>query len=159
MHITPHNKLQSRQQIHPCQLDFSICPPTNQIPAVASKPQGGVMTQKRRIIWQVIPAAAISAVLLISGAAQASDRNGSFTEEFHKVYPFSAQGRIQIDNLNGPVHISAWDRDEVKIEIQAEPSELSIHTEYAGRNHTFNFGGDNEHGNPASVEYTITVPR
>ncbi|MGA7077313.1 MAG: DUF4097 family beta strand repeat-containing protein [Terriglobales bacterium] len=134
------------------------------------------MTQKRRIIWQVIPAAAISAVFLISTAAQASDRNGTFTEEFHKVYPLSAQGRIQIDNLNGPVHISAWDRDEVKvdavksawkkerldevkIEIQAEPSELSIHTEYAGRNRTFNFGGDDEHGNPASVEYTITVPR
>ncbi|MGA7558949.1 MAG: DUF4097 family beta strand repeat-containing protein [Terriglobales bacterium] len=134
------------------------------------------MTQKRRIIWQVIPRAAISAVLLISGAAQASDRNGTFTEEFHKVYPLSAQGRIQIDNLNGPVHISAWDRDEVKvdavksawkkerldevkIEIQAEPSELSIHTEYPGRNHTFNFGNAEEHGNPASVEYTITVPR
>jgi DUF4097 and DUF4098 domain-containing protein YvlB len=134
------------------------------------------MTQKRRIIRQVIPAAAISALFLISSAAQASDRTGTFTEEFHKVYPLSAQGRIQIDNLNGPVHISAWDRDEVKvdavksawkkdrldevtIQIQAEPSELSIHTEYADHNRTFNFGNAEEHNNAASVEYTITVPR
>jgi DUF4097 and DUF4098 domain-containing protein YvlB len=134
------------------------------------------MTQKRRMNWQVIVACAVSAIFLISSAAQASEQKGSFTEEFHQVYPFSAQGRIQIDNLNGPVHISAWDRDEVKvdavksawkkdrldevtIEIHADQSKLSIHTEYTGHHHTFNFGSDDEHGNPASVEYTITVPR
>jgi DUF4097 and DUF4098 domain-containing protein YvlB len=134
------------------------------------------MTQKRRIIRQVVAAGAISVIFVICSPALASDQNGSFTEEFHQVYPLSAQGRIQVDSLNGPVHITAWDRDEVKvdavksawkkerldevkIEIQAEPNELSIHTEYPGRNHTFNFGNDNEHGNPASVEYTITVPR
>ncbi|MGD0213321.1 MAG: DUF4097 family beta strand repeat-containing protein [Terriglobales bacterium] len=132
--------------------------------------------QHKTVIYRTVVAGAISALLLISSAAMASDRNGSFTEELHKVYPFSAQGRIQIDNLNGPVHISTWDRDEVKvdavksawkkerldevtIEIQASPSELSIHTEYPGRNHTFNFGNAEEHNNAASVEYTITVPR
>jgi DUF4097 and DUF4098 domain-containing protein YvlB len=125
---------------------------------------------------QAVVAGAISAIFLISSAAQGSDRKGSFTEEFHKVYPFSAQGRIQVENLNGAVHISGWDRDEVKvdavksawskerldeatIEIRAEQNELSIRTEYPGHDHTFNFGSDDEHGNPASVEYTITVPR
>ena len=135
------------------------------------------MTQRHKtVICQAVVTGAISALLLISSAAQASDRKGSFTEEFHKVYPFSAQGRIQIENLNGPVQISAWDRDEVKvdavksawskerldevkIEIHADQNELSIHTEYPGRRHTFNFGNEDEHGNPASVEYTITVPR
>jgi DUF4097 and DUF4098 domain-containing protein YvlB len=125
---------------------------------------------------QAVVAGVISAIFLISSAAQGSDRKGSFTEEFHKVYPFSAQGRIQVENLNGPVHISGWDRDEVKvdavksawskqrldeatIEIRAEQNELSIRTEYPSHDHTFNFGSDDEHGNPASVEYTITVPR
>jgi DUF4097 and DUF4098 domain-containing protein YvlB len=125
---------------------------------------------------QAVVAGAISAIFLISSAAQGSDRKGTFTEEFHKVYPFSAQGRIQVENLNGAVHISGWDRDEVKvdavksawskerldeatIEIRAEQNELSIRTEYPGHDHTFNFGSDDEHGNPASVEYTITVPR
>jgi DUF4097 and DUF4098 domain-containing protein YvlB len=135
------------------------------------------MRQARRIsISQAAAVGAISAIFLISGAAQASDRKGSLTEEFHKVYPLSALGRIQIENLNGPVHITGWNRDEVKvdavktawtrerldqarIEIRSEQNELSIRTEYPGHDHTFNFHSDDEHGNPASVEYTITVPR
>lgn len=136
----------------------------------------GQELKRRLAISQAVVAGAISAIFLISSAAQASDQKGKLTEEFHKVYPFSAQGRIQVDNLNGPVHITGWDRDEVKvdavksawtkerldearIEIRAEQNELSIRTEYPGHDHTFNFGNDGEHGNPASVEYTITVPR
>ena len=139
------------------------------------------MTQgrgRRMAVAQVIMLAAISAIFLISNAAQGSERRGSFTEEFHKVYPLSAQGRIEIANLNGPVHITGWDRDEIKvdavksawtkerldearIEIRAEQDDISIHTEYPdhGHNQTFNFGSDDERNNPASVEYTITVPR
>ena len=124
---------------------------------------------------------AIAGILLISGAAQASgrhdsDRQGSFTEEFHKVYPLSAQGRFELDNINGPVHITGWDRaevkvdaiksawskerlDEAKIEVEASENRVSIRTQYPDHNHTFNFGDDSEHDNPARVEYTITVPR
>jgi hypothetical protein len=74
------------------------------------------------------------------------------------------------------VHITGWDRTEVKvdaiksawskerldearIEIEAGQDHISIRTEYPGHDHTFNFGGDDEHNNPARVEYTITVPR
>ena len=119
---------------------------------------------------------AISAFLLLLGMAHASDRQGSYTEEFHKVYPLSAQGRVAIENVNGPVHITGWDRAEVKvdavksawtrerlgearIEIQSADNRISIRTEYPGHDHTFNFGGDGEHDNPARVEYTVTVPR
>jgi DUF4097 and DUF4098 domain-containing protein YvlB len=128
----------------------------------------------RTAISRAVVAGAVAAIFVISSAARGSDRQGKLTEEFHKVYPFSAQGRIQVENLNGPVHISGWDRDEVKvdavksawtkerldearIEIRAEQNELSIRTEYPEHDHTFN--SDDEHGNPASVEYTITVPR
>ncbi len=119
---------------------------------------------------------AISVVLLISAAAQASDRKGTFTEEFHKVYPLSSQGRIQIENINGAVHITGWDRDEVKvdavksawskerldeakIDIDSDQNNLSIRTRYPDHDHNFNFGNDDEYNNPASVEYTISVPR
>ncbi len=125
-------------------------------------------------LLQAITVGATAAILLISSAV-ASDQSGRSTEEFHKVYPLSAQGRVEIENINGPVHITAWDRDEVKvdaiksarsqqrldearIEVRAEQNDLSIRTEYPDHDHTFNFGGD-DHDNPASVEYTITVPR
>src|SRR5258708_31543810 len=135
-------------------------------------------------ISKVLALGAMSGILLMSAAAQASDRRGAFTEEFHKVYPLSAQGRIEIENINGPVHITGWDRNEVKvdavksawskerldeaqIDVRAEQNNLSIRTEYPDHDRTFNFGGnfgnnssnDDEHNNPASVEYTITVPR
>ena len=136
------------------------------------------MTQaqfRRLAIVEAVVVAAIAAIFLISSAA-GSDGQGRLTEEFHKVYPLSAQGRVEIANINGPVHITGWDRDEVKvdavksawskerldeakIEIRAEQNEIAIRTEYPGHDHSFNFHNDDEHGNPASVEYTITVPR
>ena len=136
------------------------------------------MTQaqfRRLAIVEAVVVAAIAAIFLISSAA-GSDGQGRLTEEFHKVYPLSAQGRVEIANINGPVHITGWDRDEVKvdavksawtkkrldearIEIRSEQNEISIRTEYPSHDHNFNFHNDDEHGNPASVEYTITVPR
>ena len=115
---------------------------------------------------------------LIAGATLAfgSDRQGSLTEELHKVFPLSAQGHLELENINGPVHITGWDRPEVKvdavksawskerlaeatIEIDASGDRISIRTKYPNHDHTNNFGGDDEHDNPARVEYTISVPR
>ena len=42
--------------------------------------------------------------------------NAIVTEEFHKTYPLSANGRVALENINGPVHISVWDRNEVKVD-------------------------------------------
>ena len=133
------------------------------------------MTQQRRTsLWKAVAVGAIAAIFLIS-SAQGSDQSGKLTEEFHKVYPLSAQGRIEVENLNGPVHISSWDRNEVKvdavksawtkerleearIEIRSEENSLSIRTEYPDHDQTFN-RDDRHNNNPASVEYTLTVPR
>ena len=55
---------------------------------------------------------------------------------------------------------SAWTKerlDEARIEVRSEQSSLSIRTEYPDHEHTFNH--DDRHNNPASVEYTLTVPR
>jgi Toastrack DUF4097 len=101
--------------------------------------------------------------LLQAGGAIAS--TGSH-RDFCVSYALRAGGRVVIDNLYGDVNISAWDRDEVRIQAVKSASDsrrlddaqivvdstsdtLSIYTQYAGL--------DVEH--PASVEYHITVPR
>jgi hypothetical protein len=105
--------------------------------------------------------------------AHASDRRGAFTEEFHQTYALSPEGRIELDNIDGAVHVSSWDRNEVKvdavkyadtkdrlddakIEIDSGKEYLSIRTKYHDHNLTFNWGSRE---NPAGVEYTLTVPR
>jgi len=109
-------------------------------------------------------------------ASDDSEHRGNFTDEFHKSYPLSAQGRISIDNLNGPVTVTGWDRpevkvdaiksawskerlDEAKIEVDSAADSISIRTTYPSHDNNFNYGNDDEHHNPARVEYTIMVPR
>ena len=103
-------------------------------------------------------------------AAHAADHRGAFTEEFHQSYALAPDGRVELENINGAVHISTWDQNQVKvdavkyanskdrladahIEIDASNDHVSIRTEYPDHDH---WGGNN---NPASVEYTLTVPR
>ncbi|HTR23380.1 MAG TPA: DUF4097 family beta strand repeat-containing protein [Terriglobales bacterium] len=130
----------------------------------------------RQLIVRLLAAMAISPWAGAAGASDHSDHQGSMTEEFHKVYSLSAQGRIEIENINGPVHITGWDRAEVKvdavksawskerfdqarIDVDASADRISIRTEYPNHDRTFNFGTDEERNNPARVEYTISVPR
>jgi DUF4097 and DUF4098 domain-containing protein YvlB len=108
--------------------------------------------------------------LLVAGRAWASE---PLTQEFHQTYALNADGRVSLENINGAVHITGWDRnevqvdavkrayrqerlDEAKIVVDSHANAISIHTEYPGHDHTFNWGDSN---NPASVEYTLHVPR
>lgn len=114
---------------------------------------------------------AICGLLAFALRAEASPHRGSITEEFHQTYAITPEGRVELSNINGDVHISSWDRDEVKvdavkyadtkeqldaakIEVDAGKDYVSIRTKYPDHNH--NWGS---HNNPASVEYTLTVPR
>ena len=124
--------------------------------------------RKRLATWLGILLGTVGAVLL-AGRASASE---NLTQEFHQTYAFSADGRVELENINGSVHIAGWDRnevqvdavkrayrqdrlDEAKIVIDAHANSISIRTEYPGHNHTFNHGEND----PASVEYTLHVPR
>jgi DUF4097 and DUF4098 domain-containing protein YvlB len=115
----------------------------------------------------------ICALLVFALRAEAWDHRGSLTEEFHQTYAITPDGRVDLSNISGDVHISSWDRnevkvdavkyadtkeqlDEAKIEVDAGKDYVSIRTKYPDRDHTFNWGS---HNNPASVEYTLTVPR
>ena len=127
--------------------------------------------QHRLATWVGTVLGTLCALLLVVAQGHASDRR-RFTEEFHQTYPLAAGGRVELDNVNGDVHISAWDRNEVKvdavkyagtkerldearIEVEAGSDTVSIRTRYPDHNHTFN-GGWND---PAGVEYTLSVPR
>jgi hypothetical protein len=69
---------------------------------------------RRRATWMGALLGALTAVLALALQARASDWQGSETEEFHESYPISANGQIELHNINGPVEIKAWDRNEVK---------------------------------------------
>lgn len=106
-------------------------------------------------------------------AAQAREQ---LREEFHQTYPLSASGRVSLENIQGAVRITAWDRNEVKVDavklaytrellndaeikILSTPDSLRIHTEYPDGNLSFNQDEFHRYQNPATVEYTLTVPR
>src|ERR1035438_539320 len=109
------------------------------------------------------------AFFILALAAQASDHRGAFTEEFHQTYALTADGRVELDNINGAVHISTWERNEVKvdavkyadskerleqarIDIDSGNDHLSIRTKYPDHDLTFNWGS---HNNPATVQQTL----
>jgi len=113
------------------------------------------------------------ALLFFALGAHASDHRGTLTEEFHQTYALTPDARIELDNINGAVHISGWDRnevkvdavkyadtkerlDEAKIEVDSGKDYLSIRTKYRDHDNTWTWGS---HHNPAGVEYTLTVPR
>jgi hypothetical protein len=100
-------------------------------------------------------------------------QTGPFSEEFHQTYPLNPGGRIELKNINGFVKISSWDRNEVKvdalkyagtrerlaeaeIQVQADPGSIYIKTKY--KDHDLTFNSDDPIHNPASVDYTLTVP-
>ena len=120
--------------------------------------------------WMGAFLGSVCALFILALGAHASDRRGSLTEEFHQTYPITADGRVELDNINGDVHISSWDRNEVKldaikyadtkekledvkIEVDAGKDYLSVRTKYRE--------GEDRHwrNNPGGVEYTLTVPR
>jgi Uncharacterized conserved protein len=116
---------------------------------------------KRRFAWEPIAAFVLIAI------GTHLPLLAALSEELHKTYPLEAGGRISLNNVNGAVHISAWDRNEVQVDaikrastkealddaaivIDSASSSISIRTKYPESNH---------HSNSASVEYTLKVPR
>jgi DUF4097 and DUF4098 domain-containing protein YvlB len=125
------------------------------------------MTQRRKSIWAGAIAGALLAIMFTAGVqAQAAQ----VREEFHNTYPLATSGRISLGNISGNVTITAWDRNEVKVDavktastkealdeakivVNTQPDSVAIKTEYPNKS---SWG---RHNNSASVDYTITVPR
>jgi hypothetical protein len=132
------------------------------------------MQRNRRLAtWTGAILGAFLALVLNSALAHAWDNEGAVvTEQFHHTYPLAADGRIELENINGAVHITTWDQNEVKVDavkrahddarlkdieirINAHNDAISIETHYRERDD----GGEGDHNDPGSVEYTLTVPR
>lgn len=107
----------------------------------------------------------------VLGFAQSRDK---VTEEFHQTYNLANDGRISLKNINGSVHVRTWDSNQVKVDavkwaykaerladatitVDASDNAVNIRTDYARR--TQRWTDEDRYDNPASVEYTITVPR
>ena len=109
--------------------------------------------------------------LRLAGSAALPAR-ADVKEEFHQTYPLADKGRIRLSNVNGSIHITAWDRAEVqvdaikraksrtcavKIEVTSEKDLLRIETKHpSSRSGGWSFFG---RSNSASVEYRLQVPR
>lgn len=129
------------------------------------------MLKKRTIL-----AALLSLAVLLTAASSAMmQQNEMLRDEFHQTYPFSAQGRVSLSNINGAVRVATWDRNEVRVDavksayrrerldeakvvVRADPNAIYIETDYPNRTQTFT-DGEGRFNNPATVEYTLTVPR
>ena len=129
-----------------------------------------MQSRQRAIHRATLILGAICALSILTTQGHASDKTTRLTQEFHHTYSLNAQGKVSLDNINGPVHISSWDRNEVKVDavkhadnqerldearikIDADSNSISIQTKYPDHS---DYGNGS---NPAWVEYTLTVPR
>src|SRR5947209_4711582 len=127
---------------------------------------------KTRFVLGLVALAALA--LTAADASRAQSPRPELTEEFHQTYPLAAGGRVSLSNINGGVHVAAWDRNEVKvdavkrayaqerlpearIEVDASPSYVHVETKYP--EYSWSGRDRDRRDEPASVEYTLTVPR
>jgi hypothetical protein len=128
----------------------------------------------KRSLGAAIIAVGLAVLMGLSVSAFTQSRQ-EVREEFHQTYPLAAGGRVSLKNINGAARVSVWDRNEVKVDaikwayrqervdeakiiIDATASAIRIRTEYP--HSTMNWDdGDRRYNNPASVEYTLTIPR
>lgn len=133
-------------------------------------------TKKIRIRRALLGFVASLSLLVMAASGARTQTNEQLTEEFHQTYPLSADGRVSLENINGSVRVTSWDRNEVKvdavkraytrerlaeakIEVSANSNSIYIKTDYPDSNLTFTNDRDRRVHNPATVEYTLTVPR
>jgi DUF4097 and DUF4098 domain-containing protein YvlB len=93
---------------------------------------------------------------------------GKVQEEFHQTYSLSSNGLVRLQNINGKVRFTTWEKqqvqvdaikranrqadlDAVTIEVDAKPDRLRIDTKYP----KFSWG---RKSNSTSVDYEIKVP-
>ena len=110
-----------------------------------------------------IPTLFLAASFILVIAARAT-----VTETVAKSFPLAADGVIHLDNVNGDIDITAWDKAEVSvvaekraktdedlhkvtIEFASSPGKLAVHTKYAK-------GGWFHSNVNASVRYRLMVP-
>jgi len=112
---------------------------------------------------ELIGAAFLGALLTLVFAVSAG---AQVTQDFHRAVPLSSNGRVALENINGNVTVTGWERnevqidavkkardqqklDEARIEIDASSDSVQIKTKYP----------EGHNNNPATVTYELHVPR
>jgi DUF4097 and DUF4098 domain-containing protein YvlB len=87
-------------------------------------------------------------------------------EEFHKTVAMDGNGNFSLRNVNGGVTISTWDKNQIEIDaVKTASSDEKLREariEVAGGGHSVDvktYYSEHTNNNPASVEYTIHLPR
>lgn len=110
-----------------------------------------------------------------ASAVEPGESGEEVREEFHQTYSISQTGRVSLENINGDVQIKVWDRpavqvdavkkayrkdrlSEATVEVNATEENIRIKTEYPDGPQNFR-SGQGRYDNPATVDYTLTVPR
>jgi DUF4097 and DUF4098 domain-containing protein YvlB len=112
------------------------------------------------------------ALTLLSGIALAgtSPAQASETEKVSRTFPITADGTVSLDNVNGSVEITAWDKPEVsvtaeirgkttddlsriRVEFETDASRVAVKTKMEKKSGLF--WGDSPRG---EVRYQLRVP-
>lgn len=126
----------------------------------------------KRTLLLVLLAIGVSLGMAASALTQNSTQ---LREEFHRTFPLAADGRVSLENIDGTVKITTWERNEVKVDavkraysrerldeaqirVDSNANSIEISTDYPERNSRFNTG-EERRNSMASVDYTLTVPR
>lgn len=97
---------------------------------------------------------------------------GDESERFSQTYPLSANGRVNVSNVNGSVTVEGWDRNEVKLEYvkTADTKERLAEVEVRIEASNDSFSVESDYGNRKNgdrwrdmgkivVDYRLMVPR
>jgi DUF4097 and DUF4098 domain-containing protein YvlB len=132
-------------------------------------------------IWKRAAATLLATLVASIGAtslglAGPADSGDELREEFHQTYPLSATGRVSVRNVSGAVHITGWDRNEVRVDVvkratkrerlaeaeikvESTGDSIRIWTKYPDHNLRLGRDENDRSDSGASVDYTISVPR
>lgn len=120
--------------------------------------------------------AQVSYAVLTSESDYVAQRGDEVREEFHQTYPLAADGRVSLENINGSVRITVSDRNEVqvnavkrayrqerlseaRIDVSSTMDAIRIRTRYPNEDQSFTDEERGRYYNPATVDYSIVVPR
>src|SRR5205823_15072135 len=101
-----------------------------------------------------------------------AQRGEEVREEFHQTYPLAADGRVSLENVNGGVHITVSDRNEVqvnavkraykqerlteaRIDVSSTMDAIRIRTRYPSEDQSFTDEERGRYNNPAAADYSI----
>ena len=111
------------------------------------------------------PALRVTALFLFVLAAVWAVPSYAITKDFDRTYPLQPGGTFDLQNVNGPVEVQGWDRNEIEvhavktakqresdlervsIDVDAKPNAVTVATRYP-----------QDEGVEVAVEYTIHVP-